>query len=389
MRIACIFDSVPGLGGLGVQADNVLTSLAAVEGGEVWALGLAPAPSARCASAQNIRWITPPSPWFRRAHFVPWLRQSTGALVYRTDVFLGRWAARELPAVRPDLCYAFTQVALESFEWCASSGVPTILESPNGHLSNFRRVYVQEHAAWCRGRYVGHPTEAMVARVVREYALATRIRASSKWTVESLVSGGVPRQSITPLEQPVDLARYQPVDHRADDSSGPLRVCFVGSLDLRKGFVYLLDAFADLEPGRFSLEIVGATGDRCCRRLLDEKLPPGAACAPGDPRPAFARASIFALPTLEDGLPFAVAEAMASGLPVIVTNSCGAAEWVNPQNGWVVAPQDAGAIRRALHEADNRRATLTQMGRHARLEIERHAGEHCYRALADWVTAAV
>jgi len=386
MRIACIYATVPGLGGLGVQVDNVLASLALVPGAEVRALGPSPDASARSASLATIRWLHPPAPWFDVARSVPVLRGRSGALALRHSVFLGRWAATRLADAPPDLCYAFTQVAFESFDGCARAGVPTILESPNGHLDNFRRVYVQEHAAWCGGHYSGHPTESMVSRVRCEYELARRIRVSSTWSGDSLVAGGVPSERVTRIDQPIDLGRYHP-RNTPRDGDGPLRVCFVGSLDLRKGFVYLLDAFSGLDPAQFSLEIVGATGDRCSRRLLDERLPSNATCAPGDPRAAYARADVFVLPTLEDGSPFAVAEAMASGLPIVVTGSCGAAEWVRPETGWVVPPRDAGALRRALGEAAEQRPRLRQMGRQARLDTEQRAGDHCFRALADWVAA--
>jgi glycosyltransferase involved in cell wall biosynthesis len=317
---------------------------------------------------------------------VPVLRGRSGALTFAHSVSLGRWAARQLAASPPDLCYAFTQVARESFEVCARAGVPTILESPNGHLQSFRQIYLEEHQAWCGGTYRGHPTEAMVTRVGQEYDLARRIRVSSKWSSESLRAAGVPPERIVRKEQPVDLGRYQPPQApRAHD--GPLRVCFVGSLDLRKGFVYLLDAMSGLDPARFSLELVGATGDRCSRRLLEGRLSSSVSSGPGDPRNAYARAHVFALPTLEDGSPFAAAEAMASGLPIVVTSSCGAAEWVTPETGWVVPPRDAGALRRVLIEAAEKRPLLAAMGRQARLDTERRAGEHCFRALAEWVTA--
>lgn len=389
MRIACIFGTAPGIGGLGAQADNVLTSLAMVSDARVFALGPSPHQDARSALLPQIRWIAAPGPWFDMARSVPLVRGHSGALLLKSAAHLGQWAAARLKEnAPPDLCYAFTQVALESFAWCVARRVPTILESPNGHIDNFRRVYVEEHAAWCGSRYLGHPTEAMAARVRREYELARRIRVSSGWTRESLTTGGVPRERIAEIEQPVDVARYRPAN-ASRSLTGPLRVCFVGSLDLRKGFVYLLEAFAGLDPSAFWLEIVGATGDRCSRRLLDERLPSNATCAPGDPRPAYGRAEVFALPTLEDGSPFAVAEAMASGVPVIVTSDCGAAEWVRPGTGWVVPPRDVHALRRALEDALARRADLPQMGRQARADTEARAGEHCYGALADWVAAQI
>ena len=69
------------------------------------------------------------------------------------------------------------------------------------------------------------------------------------------------------FEQPLNLSRFRPPGE-SPRGNGPLRVCFVGSLDLRKGFIYLLRAIKLLGPKRVSLEIVGATGDRLCKQLF-------------------------------------------------------------------------------------------------------------------------
>ena len=72
-----------------------------------------------------------------------------------TDQRIGRFAGAVVARTRPDLCYTFTQVGLETLRWAAAAGVPSILESPNGHLRAFRAVYVSEATRWCDGRYLG------------------------------------------------------------------------------------------------------------------------------------------------------------------------------------------------------------------------------------------
>jgi glycosyltransferase involved in cell wall biosynthesis len=168
---------------------------------------------------------------------------------------------------------------------------------------------------------------------------------------------------------------------------GPLRVVFVGTLDLRKGFVYLLNAAMRLGDG-VSVELVGGSVDRCTRRLLEScRARANAGVAPGDPRAAFRRAELAVLPTLEDGSPFAAAEAMASGLPLVVTDCCGAAEWVAPgETGWIVPGRDIDALAAALDDARRRRADLRGMGRAARVATEQRADASICDPLAgEWV----
>jgi glycosyltransferase involved in cell wall biosynthesis len=170
-----------------------------------------------------------------------------------------------------------------------------------------------------------------------------------------------------------------------------LRICYVGTLDLRKGFVYLLHAAKiltkTLGADGIELEIVGATGDPSSRTLFQrESAGLGLRCAPGDPRAAYQRAELLVLPTLEDGFGFVVAEAMASGLPVIVTDCCGAAEWVRPgESGWIVPGGDAGALASAIEDATRRRNDLRAMGQRAREDTERRAGLHCLAPLREWI----
>ncbi len=239
------------------------------------------------------------------------------------------------------------------------------------------------------GAFTDTRRRAMVERVNQELTLATRVRVSSNWAAESLASGGVPVERLTCLQQPVDLDRYR-CKTVSEPATGPLRVCSVGSLDLRKGFVYLLQAIRSLGAHvPVSLRFVGATGDRCSRMLLErERQGLDVVVRPGDPRDALADAEVFALPTLEDGSPFAVAEAMACARAVITTTSTGAAEWVEPgTTGWLVRPASFEHLAEALAAASDARPRLGRMGELARTHTERRAGPGCDRVVADWVLA--
>jgi glycosyltransferase involved in cell wall biosynthesis len=382
-----VYGAKAGAGGLGVQSANALASIASGRA-HVHAFG----------PGQVAAWPLPEDDfnisWHQSPQFIPsWatrytsLRWSHGDLQFKQDSRLGRWAAAGAERLQSDLCYTFTQVGLEILRWAKRSGIPTVLESPNGYIRNFREVYEQESLRWCGKKYGGHPNQMMVERVEKEYLLADRIRVSSEWSKLSIAAGGIPSEKIYVLEQPVNLTRFHPTEE-CKKQDGPLRVCFVGSLDLRKGFVYLLRAIKKVGASRIALEIAGATGDRCCRNLFArESEAVNFKCDPGDPVPVYHHAELFVLPTLEDGSPFAVAEAMACGLPVVVTGNCGAAEWVRPgETGWIIPAADDQALALALEEALDRRKDLCSMGRSARADVERRAGPACFNAFRNWLS---
>lgn len=385
-RFVFVYGARAGVGGLGVQSANALASIAAGSA-QVYAFGPGRVAAWPLPETDfNIRWHESPqfiSGWSTR--YTP-LRWQHGERQFKQDSRSGSWAAAGVARIQPSLCYAFTQVGLETLRWARRSGVATVLESPNGHIRNFREVYEEESRRWCGTKFSGHPNMRMVERVEEEYLMADRIRVSSEWSKRSIAAGGVPPEKIHVLPQPVNLTRFYPSEG-SKNQDGPLRVCFVGSLDLRKGFVYLLRAIKKVGAHLVSLEIAGATGDRASRALMAREAEElTVTCAPTDPVPVYHRAELFVLPTLEDGSPFAVAEAKACGLPVIVTSSCGSAEQVRQgETGWVVPAADEQALARALEEALDRRRDLPSMGDKARADVERDAGPACFTDLQNWL----
>ena len=59
----------------------------------------------------------------------------------------------------------------------------------------------------------------------------------------------------------------------------------------------------------------------------------------------------FVLPSLWEGLPVALVEAMAAGIPVIATEVSGTSQvMIDGTTGWLVPPGDASALTRAIRE---------------------------------------
>ena len=127
---------------------------------------------------------------------------------------------------------------------------------------------------------------------------------------------------------------------------------FVGSGFARKGLGAAIEALA--ASGRRDFRLVVAGSDRAARRYAGQARRAGIADrvhllgGREDVRPVYAAADCFMLPTRYDPFPNAALEALAMGLPVIVSERCGAAELVESGvNGWVCEP-DAPAPLAAL-----------------------------------------
>jgi UDP-glucose:(heptosyl)LPS alpha-1,3-glucosyltransferase len=161
----------------------------------------------------------------------------------------------------------------------------------------------------------------------------------------------------------------RPVRGRLQVPDDAIVILFIGSGFLRKGLGSLLQALAAL-PEPFHLFVVGR--DRRARdyeRLASRLRVAGRVRFLGpqeDVGPCYGAADLLALPTLYDPFPNVVLEAMATGLPVIVSGKCGAAQIVRPgENGYLCDALDTQALvahLQAMSSEERRRV----MGRAAR-----------------------
>jgi len=130
----------------------------------------------------------------------------------------------------------------------------------------------------------------------------------------------------------------------------------VGSGFSRKGLDAAIRALAQAGDGAFWLAVVGR--DRAENDFKDLAAKEGVGDrvrflgGRNDVRPLYAAADCFILPTRYDPFPNTALEALAMGLPSIVSSRCGAAEVVQQgAGGWVCQPDDPAGLARLMQEA--------------------------------------
>lgn len=205
------------------------------------------------------------------------------------------------------------------------------------------------------GAFYGHvPSgnarlEALKKRLnQRAFGSARHLVAWSQWAKDSLVADySVPSEKITVIPPGIDTAHWD--FDRSARRSGPVNLLFVGGDFARKGGDTLLEAFANLPPALgVHLHIVTKT------RGVGNNLPGVTVWHDVAPNSEpllrlFAQADLFVFPTRGDCLPLAVMEALTAGLPVVTTTVGALPEAVtHGETGWIVPPDDAGALADAL-----------------------------------------
>lgn len=169
------------------------------------------------------------------------------------------------------------------------------------------------------------------------------------------------------------------------------RIVNVGRLNRQKAQDVLLRAFASARSsgsGRdWELVIVGEGEERAALERLSAELELGNAVRftgrVDDPFEHYANAGIFALPSRYEGTPNALLEAMACGLPVIVSDSsAGPLDCVtHDQTGLVVSVDDVEALARALSVLMDDEALRGRLGEAAKSSL---AGRNHAAAYGLW-----
>jgi glycosyltransferase involved in cell wall biosynthesis len=139
---------------------------------------------------------------------------------------------------------------------------------------------------------------------------------------------------------------------RVDRTGRSSQIVCVSNLFRRKGLDYLIDAVRQLiADGRdVALTIVGEGTQRDQLEAQAQGLPVKllGPRSRAEIRELLAEADVFAMPTLVDPFGIAPVEAMAAGVPVVITSAAGSAELIGPLGAKVIPPRDVEALRDAL-----------------------------------------
>jgi glycosyltransferase involved in cell wall biosynthesis len=277
----------------------------------------------------------------------------------------GEWFARrvarhlERRELNPELdhFFGFDSGSLETLQMLKSRGVFTVVDQIDPARTEQEIVH-EESRKWPGWEQLpGSIPESYFQRLEQEWALADLVLVNSQWSKSGLVRQGVPEDKVIVVPMAYEPERvYVRPNPRRD---GPLRVLWLGTVNLRKGIQYLIEAARELADVKFivagRLEISeGAV------RAAPKNVEFVGRVTRDRTASVYREADVFVLPTLSDGFAITQIEAMAHGLPVIATPNCGQVV-DDGANGWIVPAGDARALGDAIARLNDDRGLLQAM----------------------------
>jgi starch synthase len=289
----------------------------------------------------------------------------------RGFLLLDRWVStHNLDQI--DAIYAYEDLAATTFAAAKQRNILCLYDLPIPFYRTTQKIMAQEAALFPSLREsipsVNEP-EWKIERKQQEIELADHIFVASSVTQKSLIDVGIERDkiSVIPYGSPVDSFQAQP---KSDDV---FRTIFVGKISPLKGIHYLLQAWQQLKLPNSELLLVG--DDRFPSGWLESNYSGLYRNIPSvshfSLNQYYSQASVLILPSLVDGFGLVVLEAMACGIPTIVTVNTGASDIITDGvDGFVIPIRDVAAIEEKLEWGYSHPQELAEMGRAARRRAE-------------------
>jgi glycosyltransferase involved in cell wall biosynthesis len=267
------------------------------------------------------------------------------------------WAKLQLdhasrrPLQDADMFLFYNGCGLNSARWFRQRGGITVVEAVNSHVRVQEQLMREEHQQLGLPWQPFHPRETQ--RRVAEVEEADYVLLPSTFVARSFVAQGIPARRLLQVPYPMQSIAGTPVpESRRAEDGGPFRVLYVGSISVRKGLRYLIEAFRQLKHPQKELWIVGPTANPSGIEGLSmpAEVKFWGVLKGNDLQSVYARASVFCLPSIEDGFGLVLNEALAHGLPVIATENTGIEDLLADGKGGAVVPiRDAPAIAACLN----------------------------------------
>jgi glycosyltransferase involved in cell wall biosynthesis len=278
-----------------------------------------------------------------------------------------RWASRHLGT--PDVLLAWAWSARRTFIAAHKRGITCVLEetgSANAHQEEILREEYDRLNLKPRRKL----PPAVIANERLECELADVILCPSEYVARSYAIYGIPREKCMVIPYATNPALFS---CPKIDQEGVFRILYVGSVSARKGIVYLLQALQHLPRDRYECSVIGRI-----EAGFESALVPYASLfthIPSVPYEQMAahyqRASVFVLPTLDEGMAHVILEALCSGTPVITTINSGAETMIKDgHNGFIAGIRDSQAIAARLNELVNDRLRCAEMGKNAAITVQ-------------------
>jgi len=275
------------------------------------------------------------------------------------------WTSRQLrsqPA--PDVLIALSGSSLRTGRELQARGTRMVCDRGSSHHRYQEQLVSEEYRRWGVSRSIGDPRD--IAREEEIYQFADAITVPSHFAARSFVEMGLPAEKIHVIPYGVRLENFRRTTEPAD---GRFEVLFAGSVGLRKGVPYLLEAFSKLRHPAKRLRFAGTIHPdikSVLGRLPRENVEFLGSVTQLRLAELMSSSHLMVLPSIEEGLALVQGQALACGCPVLCsTNTGGEDLFTDGVEGCIVPIRDVPALTEKMQQVADDPALQRRMSQAA------------------------
>jgi starch synthase len=296
-------------------------------------------------------------------------------LSYANALTFDRWLTQNLSAC--DAYVALSGCAITSGKRAQELGAKYVCDRGSSHMRYQDQIIAEEYRLWQLEPPQSEP--AKIKRAEAEYEQADAITIASEFVRRTFLEMGVPAEKIYKIPYGVRLDRFRKTSEPSRDS---FDVLFAGSVSLRKGLPYLLEAFRQLRHPRKRLRLVGSV-DPVMQKLFQRFDLTDVEVLGSQPQPRLAElmssSHVLVLPSIEDGFGLVLGQALACGCPVISSMNTGGQDLITDgAEGFLVPIRSPEALRDRLNQLAEDEDLRRRMSEAALVRVKRLGGWNDY-----------
>ncbi len=277
---------------------------------------------------------------------------------HRTEAIFDKYASFKLRRLHPDVVVCYENAALSTFRQAKRMGITTILDAASVHHFMQDKFFIPIESQKAHIR--------ITERKDKEILLADHIITTSEQARDSYIFAGIRSCDVSVCQLGVDLDLFH--RHEEKQEHNEVRFVYVGNDSPLKGLGILHSACEELSKQSFpfSMNLIGPSPSPRfpCFRFHGRKKHSELASL----LPEF---DVLVLPSKFESFGQVVVEAMACGLPVIVSDQVGAKELVDPtRTGLIFESGSTPQLIDAMKWFGAHRRQIPEMGILARLAVE-------------------
>lgn len=278
---------------------------------------------------------------------------------------------------KSDFFHGWNNFSLYSMRRARSKGAKTIIERQSAYPTEQQKIIKKEY----RKYGIKPGKNRLIKKATKELEESDHVFISSKFILETFLGKKFDKEKIHIIPLGVDTNAFKPIGKEKKN----FKVIFVGQISIRKGVHHLLKSFESM-PKECELLLIGSVMNDIKNIIKKYEKNESIRIIKYFPdlNYLYNTCSVSVLPSIEDGFGLVVPEAMATGMPVIVSSNVGAKDLVKSgKDGFIVPAGNPEKLKNKILYLYENQKEIRRMGNNARKKAEKYTWEEYGKKLIE------